>query len=59
MDRFWVLGPVDVDGAEMWGVVDSRDTIGRARKPAGFQEFWPSESEANAHRDTLNERERD
>jgi hypothetical protein len=56
--RFWVLGPVTDDDwpCEMWGVVDGLDLPGQrsARKPPGFQEFWPSEEEANAHRDALN-----
>lgn len=59
MKRFWVLGPVDMDGDRqrmMWGVVDTRDLTGQptAPKPKGFNEFWPTESEANAHRDLMN-----
>ena len=59
MGRFWVLGPVDMDGDRkrmMWGVVDGQDLPGRlpATKPPGYQEFWPTEAEANTHRDQLN-----
>lgn len=56
--RFWVLGPVDMDGDRrrmMWGVVDPRDFPGQqpARKPRGYQEFWPTEREAQVHADQM------
>lgn len=60
MSRFWVLGPVEMDGKSYWGVVDGEDLPGRrpARKPPGYQEFWPSLAEAEEHRDLMNEEER-
>lgn len=55
--RFWVLGPVvDEKGVFMWGVSDGHDLPGQRRnpKPPGYQEFWPTEGEAEKHRDELN-----
>ncbi|MCG7348895.1 hypothetical protein [Sphingomonas sp. ACRSK] len=54
--RFWVLGPVVDKGGEQWGVVDGHDMVGtaRARKPKGYREFWPTQTEADAHAASLN-----
>jgi hypothetical protein len=56
MNRFWVLGPVEIEGEMKWGVVDKRDLPGQdpARKPIGYKEFWDTEAEANNHADILN-----
>lgn len=57
MGRFWVMGPVETSpGAFSWGVVDGRDLPGQrpSRKPSGYREFWPTETEAERHAADLN-----
>lgn len=56
MARFWVGGPCEESGQEVWLVIDGRDLSGMrpASKPATHQAKWPTEEAANEHAAQLN-----
>lgn len=55
MGRFWVGGPCEEHGVEVWLVIDGEDTPGHtAPKPSEYREQWPNALEAARHAEYLN-----
>lgn len=56
--RFWVGGPCEEGGREVWLVVDGYDIPGAtAKKPAAYRPTHTSEALAHSHAEFLNKQQ--
>lgn len=56
--RFWVGGPCEEDGREVWLVIDGHDMPGIvAKKPAAYRATHTSEALAYSHAEFLNKQQ--